>query len=37
LLRGARYDVRYREFDGEHEVPTQVKQDALDWFIGVPA
>jgi len=37
LLLGARYDVRYREFDGEHEVPTQVKQDALDWFIGVPA
>lgn len=37
LLRRARYDVRYREFDGVHEVPTQVKQDALDWFMGLPA
>ena len=26
------YEVRYREFDGPHTVPTSVAREALDWF-----
>ena len=26
------YDVTYEEFDGGHEVPTDIRQDALDWL-----
>lgn len=32
LLR--RYDVRYREFEGGHEVPAPVAAEALEWFVG---
>ena len=33
-LRGIGYDVTYREFDGSHEVPAEVSEAALDWFLG---
>lgn len=36
-LRDARYDVRYREFDGDHEVPEAVAREALDWFVAASA
>jgi phospholipase/carboxylesterase len=32
LLRGAGYDLRYREFDGPHTVPPDVVEEALAWF-----
>lgn len=28
------YDVTFHEFDGGHEVPSEVSDAALDWFIG---
>ena len=31
------YDVTYREFDGVHEVPPAISEEALDWFTGVRA
>jgi phospholipase/carboxylesterase len=31
-LRAAGYRVRYREFDGEHEVPARVVREAVDWL-----
>jgi phospholipase/carboxylesterase len=31
-LRGGDYDVRYTEFDGGHEVPTDIARAALDWL-----
>jgi predicted esterase len=31
-LRQAGYDVRYREFDGTHTVPTDIAREAVDWF-----
>lgn len=30
----AGYDVRYREFDGGHTVPTEIAQEAVTWFAG---
>ena len=30
-LRDERYDVRYTEFDGGHEVPPEVTRAAVDW------
>ncbi|HUR93242.1 MAG TPA: hypothetical protein VMY76_01575 [Gemmatimonadales bacterium] len=30
------YDVRYREFEGGHEVPDAVAQESLAWFLGRP-
>jgi phospholipase/carboxylesterase len=36
-LRRERYEVRYREFDGKHEVPAAVAEEALDWFTAAPA
>lgn len=33
-LRGARYRVRYREFDGPHTVPPDIAREALAWFTG---
>ena len=33
-LRGARYGVRYREFEGPHTVPQDIAQEALGWFTG---
>ena len=32
-LRREGYDVRYREFDGGHEVPPTVTREAVDWFV----
>jgi phospholipase/carboxylesterase len=34
-LRDDGYDVTYVEFDGGHEVPALVSEDALDWFQGL--
>ena len=33
-LREAGYRVRYREFDGGHEVPPTIVRDAVRWFLG---
>lgn len=33
-LRRDGYDVTYREFDGEHEVPDAIVREALEWFVG---
>jgi predicted esterase len=30
----AGYHVRYREFDGGHNVPPRIAREALDWFLG---
>lgn len=32
-LRDERYDVRYREFDGGHEVPPEIARGAVDWLL----
>lgn len=32
-LRGEGYDVTYREFSGGHEVPADISEAALDWFL----
>ena len=32
-LRREGYSVRYEEFDGTHEVPTEVTREALSWFM----
>ncbi len=32
-FRGAGYDVTYEEFDGGHEVPAEISESALDWFL----
>src|SRR4051812_44431128 len=34
LERGG-YEVRYREFEGAHSVPSDVAREALDWFAPV--
>jgi phospholipase/carboxylesterase len=34
-LNNADYDVTYEEFDGDHEVPGEISEMALDWFLGV--
>ena len=33
-LRREGYQVRYREFDGTHEVPPAVAHEAVEWFAG---
>jgi predicted esterase len=33
-LRGDGYDVRYKEFDGGHAVPTDIAGAALEWLAG---
>jgi len=33
MIRGAGYDVRYREFDGPHTVPPEVAREAIDWLV----
>jgi phospholipase/carboxylesterase len=33
-LRGAGYDVRYREFDGPHTVTPGIAAEAVAWFTG---
>lgn len=32
-LKGRGYDVRYREFEGGHEIPTEIVDDALAWLL----
>jgi phospholipase/carboxylesterase len=34
-LRRAGYDVTYQEFEGYHEVPSEISESALDWFLDV--
>ena len=34
-LRDAEYDVTYLEFEGDHEVPPEISESALDWFLDV--
>lgn len=31
-VKGAGYDVRYREFDGPHTIPPEVAREAVEWF-----
>ena len=31
----ADYDVTFNEFDGGHEVPAEISESALDWFLDV--
>ena len=31
-LQRAKYDVRYREFDGPHAVPPEMAKEAIDWM-----
>jgi predicted esterase len=33
-LRAQGYPLRYAEFDGEHVIPPEIAQQALDWFLG---
>ena len=35
-LEAAGYDVKYREFDGPHAVPSEIAREGLSWFIGRP-
>ena len=32
-LKGAGYNVRYREFIGPHTIPKKIAREAIDWFI----
>jgi len=34
-FQNADYDVTYEEFAGGHEVPAEISEAALDWFLGV--
>ena len=36
-LRDSGYDVTYEEFDGGHEVPAEITEMALDWFLETGA
>jgi len=33
-LRARAYEVTFREFDGDHEVPPEVAREALLWVAG---
>ena len=33
-LERAGYEVHYREFEGDHVVPTEIGREAVDWFIA---
>jgi len=33
-LRRLGYEVTYREFDGGHNVPAEISEEALDWFLA---
>lgn len=37
VLRRQGYHVRYREFEGRHEVPPAIAREGLDWWLGVAA
>lgn len=32
-LRQAKYDIAYREFDGGHEIPAAIAEEAVEWFV----
>lgn len=32
-LRDSGYEVTYREFEGGHQVPAEISESALDWFL----
>jgi phospholipase/carboxylesterase len=32
-LRAAGYAVKYREFEGDHEVPPRIAREAVDWLV----
>lgn len=34
LLKQQGFNVNYREFDGKHEIPADVSESAVEWFIG---
>jgi phospholipase/carboxylesterase len=36
-LRNAGYDVTYVEFAGGHQLPAEISESALDWFLGIGA
>ena len=36
-LRGMNYDVTYEEFQGGHEIPSEIGDASLDWFLEVAA
>jgi predicted esterase len=36
-LRGAGYDVRYREFNGPHIIPPHIAVEAVRWLAAYPA
>jgi predicted esterase len=36
-LRGQKYDVEYVEFEGDHEVPSEIASRGVRWFLGMPA
>ena len=31
-LKGLGYDVTYREYEGRHQLPPAVAQEAMEWF-----
>lgn len=33
-LREEGYRIRYREFDGGHEIPPAIAREAVDWWLG---
>ena len=33
-LERAGYEVRYREFDDGHVIPTEIRREALDWYLA---
>ena len=33
-LRQEGYTVEFREFEGGHEIPTDIATAAFDWFLG---
>ena len=35
-LRGAAYDLLYREFQGGHVIPSMIAADAVKWLMGSP-
>jgi phospholipase/carboxylesterase len=35
-LRGRRYDVVFKEFQGRHEIPAEIAGEALRWFVDTP-
>ena len=35
ILRHTGYDVTYHEFEGDHELPSEIVDSSLDWFLGL--